>query len=484
VLKEVTRQGSLGALATLAAVLSLAPAVVAGDQALFAAKVRSLVGKYEASSKAVCGLQVVDLRNDRCLVRIRDDRQFVPASNQKILTSAFALARLGPDYQFTTNVCRLGDDLVVFGGGDPTLGDPVVAARKQVGIYCELDRWAAEVRAKLGRTVQGDLLMCGGYGLARYRHEDWPDAQHSRWYCAPVAGLNFHNNCFEVSFTVTGMGVQASVSPISRYITVLSKVKKGKRHLWSLRSNGDDSKIELTGTVSKSTATPLPVAANNPPMLLGWVFADRLEKAGVALAGRVRSVKRSELNVGQAKLLARTVTPLADVLRRANKVSLNMAAECLFLRAGDGSWQGSAQKMKTTLTAEYGLADGDLVVRDGGGLSRQNRVTPRAVCKTLSVLALQPAAEVFLKSLPRSGTDGSLKKRLTRRPYAGRILAKTGYVNGASCLSGYVLDADYRVTLVFSILVGKVKLGKAWVAKNLQDSICRELVDFVDGGGK
>ena len=157
-----------------------------------------------------------------------------------------------------------------------------------------------------------------------------------------------------------------------------------------------------------------------------------------------------------------------------------MAAECIFLTAGDGTWAGSAKAMSACLVRDYGLAADDLQIRDGGGLSRQNRVTPRAVCKLLSALATRPEAMAFLTSLPRSGTDGSLAKRLIRPPYKKRVLAKTGYVNGASCLSGYALDSDYHTVVACSILVGQVKLGKAWVAKDLQDDICRELVDWID----
>lgn len=468
----------------LVTALSVSPLLGASAQASPVGKVESLVRKYEASSGAICGVQVVDLRTDRRLVSIREDRQFIPASNQKLLTSAFALAKLGPDHQFVTSVYRLGESLLVVGGGDPTLGDPIIAARKGADIYCELDRWAEAVKNTFGGDVPSDLLVCGGFSLTKRRHEDWPAKQRSRWYCAPIAGLNFHNNCFEAAFVVDDKSVRASVSPSSRHIKVSNKVARGKRHLWSLRTSENDSRVVLTGTVSKSTTTALRVACENPPMLLGWVLADRLARAGVRLSGQVRLVKRGEPDTSGATLLARTVTPLADVLRRANKLSLNMAAECLFLHAGDGTWRGSAEKMKAAMVSEYAIDGQDLTVRDGGGLSRLNRVTPRAVCGVLSGLALRRGAQAFLKSLPRSGTDGSLAKRLTRKPYSGRILAKTGYINSASCLSGYVLDGDYRVALAFSILVGNVKLGKAWVAKDCQDSICRVLVGWMDGEGK
>lgn len=464
----------------LAVLLGLFPSQAAGGDGRLSQRIKAMVSKYEAASGAVCGLSVVDLRDEKTLLEVRPDRLFIPASNQKLLTSAFALARLGEKFKFTTSVYLLGRDILIVGGGDPTLGDPVVAGDKGETVYAELDRWAQAIRRKVGPAFGGDLLVCGSFPLKSFRHPDWPESQRHTWYSAPVAGLNFHNNCFDVTFTVADGRIHPNVSPASRFIRIANDLKKGKRYLWSLRSNDDDSLVRLRGKVGGASASPQRAAASNPPMLAGRVLADRLERAGLRFEGEIRPVKLSEVDLAAATLLARTETPLAVALKRANKRSLNMAAECIFLTAGDGTWAGSAKAMAACLVEDYGLSPADLRIRDGGGLSRTNRVTPRAVCKLLAALAVRPGAMSLLTALPRSGTDGSLARRLTRPPYKGRVLAKTGYVNGASCLSGYVLDRDHRVTVAFSILVGQVKLGKAWVAKDLQDAICRSLVDWID----
>jgi len=170
------------------------------------------------------------------------------------------------------------------------------------------------------------------------------------------------------------------------------------------------------------------------------------------------------------------------VLSRANKRSLNMAAECVFLRAGDGTWSGSAALMTKTLVEGCGLKEDDLVVRDGGGLSRNNRIAPAALVKLLAAAARRQDADVFLASLPASGIDGTMEKRLDRPPYRGRILGKTGYIAGVSSLSGYVLDGSGRPAIAFSILANKVPGGKGWKAKQLQDQICRWLADSIGAG--
>jgi len=443
-------------------------------------QVSALVDKYELASKAICGVVAYDLRSRSKIVDVHGEALFVPASNQKILTSAFALATLGPGFQFTTSVNLVGENILVTGDGDPTIGDPYIAAQQERSVYVELDRWAQAVRQRVGANIAGDLLVCCDRFGDSFWNPSWPKAQRHRWYCAPIADLNFHNNCFGVRFAVANGVVSPQLIPGGPYIRVDSSVKKGKKHLWSLKSDAGESVVHLRGSVKGPTRSPFRVAANDPPMLLGRALAGRLAKAGVTLKGRIRKVKADEIDTDASKLLAQTKTPLALAMKQANKRSLNMAAECMFLRAGDGTWKGSAEAMMLCLTDKYGLTAEDLSVTDGGGLSHANKVSPLALTKVLGKLALMPEARCFLRSLPRSGTDGSMKSRLTRYPYKGHVIAKTGYVNGSSCLSGYILDRDYRVAVAFSVMVNRVSLGKAWVAKGLQDSICRLLVDAVN----
>ncbi len=456
-----------------------APACLAGDpDASLQPRIAASAEELAAAGAATGGVSVVDLRTGQPLVDVGGDVPFIPASNQKILTSAFVLARLGGDACFTTAVYRLAGDLIVAGDGDPTLGDPRLAAAEGKSIYHELDGWAQAVRAKVGDRIEGDLIVCVSGPANGYRHADWPRGQWHRWYAAPVASLNFNNNCFDVTFSIDDGQASAVVSPVSRYIKVVNNVTVGTRHRWSATSNDDDSVLTISGTVTTGGGEPVSAAANNPPMLLGWVLADRLERAGVALGGTVRCVRHDSVDWTGAVCIARTTTPIAVAMNRANNTSLNMTAECLLLRAGDGTWRGSAKMMTQTLRQEYGLEDGQFVVGDGSGLSRANRVTPEAITSLLAQIARRQDARVFLDSLAVSGADGTLRRRLSDEPYRRRVLGKTGYIAGVSALSGYVLDGEGEPALAFSMLLNDVKSPRR--ARAFQDSVCRMLVDYVD----
>ena len=123
------------------------------------------------------GVSVVDLASGDSLASARKDELFMPASNQKLLASAFAMHSLGGDYQFKTElyITRSGD-LVVYGDFDPTLGDPELAKEDGKSIYAEMDRWAAIAKKHLGDKSPGRLFVSGGSGV--YRPTSWKTHQN------------------------------------------------------------------------------------------------------------------------------------------------------------------------------------------------------------------------------------------------------------------------------------------------------------------
>ena len=118
---------------------------------------------------------------------------------------------------------------------------------------------------------------------------------------------------------------------------------------------------------------------------------------------------------------------------------------------------------------------------DGSGLSKANRTnTIQLVALVAAVLRTGgPMAEAFLAALPVAAESGSLKKRMVGTSAAGRVRAKTGWVNGASSLSGVATTLSGR-TIVFSILISYPKVSglntRAW--KPMQDEICTALVEW------
>jgi D-alanyl-D-alanine carboxypeptidase/D-alanyl-D-alanine-endopeptidase (penicillin-binding protein 4) len=449
-----------------------------------AAKITSAAEECARSTKATVGVCVIDLRTGKQVVGFNENGLFAPASNQKVLTGAFALARLGGDFQFETKACLAGNDVWVLGSADPTFGDPRMAEEANATIYDELDRWAAAIAKALPGGIAGDLVVCRAAcpnqatPQESYRPSTWPKDQFHLEYCAPAGALNFNDNCIDVTFRVAAGKVTPAFAPASRFIGVTNRITVGSRHLWAMAVNNDDSAVTLTGTATGSSNVPLCVPVNNPPLFFGRVLADRLERAGVKLGGKIVAADAPPEGAGSWKVLARTATPLAAAVRRANKHSLNMAAESIFLRAGDGTWAGSAKLFVETLQKDYRVDPNSLIVLDGCGLSHGDRASPLAFAKVLGIAAGRKDARALIDSLPIAGVDGTMEGRLEAPPYRGRVLAKTGYIMGVSCLSGYILDSQLRPTLAMSVLCNHAP--SAGPCRKLEDSISSMLVDWLD----
>jgi len=423
-----------------------------------------------------------------CAVRLADGqviasrqaaRPMVPASVQKLCTCAVALDVLGETFAFRTRLAMHGDDVFIIGDGDPTLGDPHLAERAAGTIYDTLDRWAHLLRARGLTRIDGHLVLDDDIFQER-RHGDWPKAQHQRWYCAPVAGLNFNDNCLDIRIDLADATPAVTTSPASHRLTVVNRLRRGSDQLWRVAYDDADRTVTLTGTVRTSMTEPLSVAVNEPSLLLGRVFADRLARAGIAgtppvVRARVAAPDRTLPEA--LTVVAEEVTPLATVLQRANKRSLNLAAECLLLRAavqrtGRGTFEAAADLARTILVERYGVAPGQVAIADGSGMSRSNRLSAEAAVTILRRLAVDHPT--FLDSLPAAGVDGTLRKRLTGA--AGRVRAKTGTLDGVVTLAGYILDDAGKPAVAIAVFCNDVR-GPNAEARQMIDALVAEWVD-------
>ncbi|HET6441820.1 MAG TPA: D-alanyl-D-alanine carboxypeptidase, partial [Phycisphaerae bacterium] len=139
------------------------------------------------------------------------------------------------------------------------------------------------------------------------------------------------------------------------------------------------------------------------------------------------------------------------------------------------SWDsGRAEAMRWL--AERGIPTAGVVVDDGSGLSKENRLTALAVTELLRVM-FERQGEAFIGTLAVAGRDGSLRSRMRNTAAEGNVYGKTGYVAGVSALSGYVRTRGGR-WLAFSILMNDLPSGSLWRARDAQDKVCIRLVDY------
>lgn len=409
----------------------------------------------------------------RTLYSHQGDRRFTPASSLKLLTTAAALDRLGPDYRIRTSVYgRPSPDgttvLRLVGRGDPTLGKP------------QIEQLAAQLGAA-GVTRVSRWILDDGYfpGPVLNPTWEWEDLQFD--YAAPVNGLIFNHNALTLVITPGSIGQPlhlewpGSVSPPDwPLINQTTTVAAGLEPQPLILSRGLGSPgLTLQGSLP-ALAEPhqLDLAVLDPSQGFQQVLALALGASGLEVEAPVS--RQITGPIASERELAHLLSPpLRDWLGAANRDSHNLTAEVLLKTLGvtqappgstDAS-QSGIQVVKTTL-ASLGVDTSTLYLVDGSGLSRHNLVTPRALVETLQVMAQHPQARVFRDSLAIAGVSGTLRHRFHPGPLAGHLQGKSGALTGNVALAGYLQPPHYP-PLVFSVLINHAQASTGELRRRL-----------------
>jgi D-alanyl-D-alanine carboxypeptidase/D-alanyl-D-alanine-endopeptidase (penicillin-binding protein 4) len=429
------------------------------------------------------GISVVDASSGRVLAQRNDQEAFIPASNMKLLTSGAALLVLGEDFAFRTEFRRDGGRLVVVGGGDPALADPELLARLSPPVTVEdVVGKVVEAAAKSGAAEFTEIVVDDRVFDREFVHPQWPVDQLNRWYCAEVAGINFHTNTLSVFPRPGREGVgrppEITTEPAGDWIEISAGTSKtasgGTTNVWLTRAV-DANRFQLHGKVATAVKEPVLVTLHDPPDFFGRMLSDRLDKRGIR-CGPVR--RASDGDVFGGEVIAVATTHIDDILARCNADSYNLYAEALLKRMGrdvsgePGSWSNGAAVVRMMITQTVGAGAGTgTVISDGSGMSRQNRLTPRLMTSWLAALQKRAGiGEAFLASLAGAG-ESTLRNRFEQRAPENTLQAKTGYIKGVRALSGFLTSPETGRRVAFSILINDLKGEHDAAGKRVQETI-------------
>jgi D-alanyl-D-alanine carboxypeptidase/D-alanyl-D-alanine-endopeptidase (penicillin-binding protein 4) len=184
------------------------------------------------------------------------------------------------------------------------------------------------------------------------------------------------------------------------------------------------------------------------------LFTRLWRELGGTFAGGVRD---ADTPPGARRLLAHRTQSLAEIVRDINKFSNNVMARQLFLALGaialgaPASYEKSTRAVTQWLAAR-GLAFPELVLENGSGLSRTERISAKNLGQLLLVAQRAAIMPEYIASLPLVAVDGTMKKRLAGADVAGQAHIKTGTLSGVRAIAGYVLDAKGRTVVVVCLV--------------------------------
>jgi D-alanyl-D-alanine carboxypeptidase/D-alanyl-D-alanine-endopeptidase (penicillin-binding protein 4) len=423
------------------------------------------------------GVNFYSLPNAETVYSLNAGQFMIPASNQKILTTAVAAERLGWDFRFTTRLLATGPldddgtitgDVVVVGSGDPTI-NPRHPERWRI-----FDEWAAALRARGVRIINGSLVGDDnafaepGWGVGWA----WDNLQYG--YGAPPSALQYNENQVEV---MIGPGLDAgtraiiSTAPYGSGLVIDHDVttiaSDGETQIDIARIPGT-AFLRVRGHIAAG-AKPVTLTASvdNPTRLYLAALREALARHGIFVAGGVTDVDElpAPPRLDHAtELLADRSPPLTEIIDVTMKWSRNIYAETLLLAmaaSGEPATGASGLRTMEETLRTWGVVPESYLPRDGSGLSRYNYVTASALTALLSSLwANRVHAEPFQSTLPVAGVSGSLAGRMKGTPAEGRVRAKTGTLSNVRTLSGYATTIEGE-TIVFSMMANNFRVPAA-----------------------
>lgn len=461
---------------------------LAGAGQTLASRIEAAMHAKDSLQSTAIGIDVREVPSGASIYSSGGRKPMIPASNMKLLTTGAALRVLGPDAVFETAFGWDGDRIVIIGDGDPGLGDPALLDRNDppMTVDDQLAQIARELAAA-GPGRVGEIVLDSRIFDENRVHPTWPRDQLNKWYCAEVAGLNFHTNVLTFYLSTGGdrkavagvtpiVRLEPAVEGVGRWISIDNKAKtvaKGRHTAWVARAVGTRAANEFTifGDVRLGASAGIDAAVHDPPVFLGSLLGEHLAAVGVEIPlddeGRpvVRGARPEEaFDAFAPAVVVRTAMP--DILQRANTNSQNLYAEALIKRLAfevthePGSWKSGAAVIRMLITDDLGPEMANTTtIDDGSGLSRGNRVAPGTLTAWLADLAGRPGiGDAFLESLPEPG-EGTLRHRFKGDTIRNHVYAKSGSINGVRCLSGYVI-ADNGNAVAFSVMVNNITHGR------------------------
>lgn len=421
------------------------------------------------------------------------DASLLPASNMKLYTTAAALARLGPDYRFTTSLYAdgpirpdgtLDGNLVLVGRGDPSLSGRFYG---DSATYV-FDRFARDLRDRGVRRVTGDLIGDASYFEREPVAPGWDEGNLLWWYGARSSALSFNDNVVVIEVRPGGsVGSTSDVEFVPRTggLALVNRVqtvgRRGGRSI-GVKRRPDLEGYEIWGRIPiDSRPLRYVVAVDNPPAYAVSVFRDRLERAGIAVEGNDEVVHgRGRLPRRPWQLVASHTGPrMLDLVRVINKRSQNFFAEQILKTLGrmfedEGSFAEGRDVVESVLR-ELGVSTDALFVDDGSGLSRYDRTTARTTAELLVAMRDHRWFDEYYDSLLEAGVDGD-PRRLDDPAAVHNVRTKTGTLRGVSALSGYVTTRDGEL-LAFSVMTNGLSGGKG-ASIAIEDAVAERLARY------
>jgi serine-type D-Ala-D-Ala carboxypeptidase/endopeptidase (penicillin-binding protein 4) len=413
---------------------------------------------------------VMDAKTEELVINYKSSTSLTPASTMKLITSATAIELLGPQYNFKTTVGytgylnkrtgKLDGDIVITGGGDPSLGSDYFSDHYDDFIGA----WVEEIRKTGIKKIDGRVITDDSYHNYEPIPSAWLWEDAGNYYGAGVYGLSVFDNTCKIHFKTTYDSTEVLITGVYpeeyRYNFTNWLIASGKKDNGYIFAAPYSNEGWMSGTIPvNSDDFVLKGSISDPPLLIARMLNKRIETSGINISEKPTTVRIEKNNMTEELIpITSTISPpLTDIIEVLNHESVNLYAEHLIKQLGkeygnNGSTSAGAEVIKSFLQ-DAGIQTDGIFIEDGSGLSPHNSITTYGLVSLL--IYMKNRGKYFpeyYNSLPDAGKEGTLKYYFKDPVFDSRLRAKSGSMTRVRSYAGYFTTVSDK-EMIFSIII-------------------------------
>ncbi|OHX66884.1 D-alanyl-D-alanine carboxypeptidase/D-alanyl-D-alanine endopeptidase [Flammeovirga pacifica] len=422
---------------------------------------------------ASVSFEVRSVKSNQVVYQFEAEKSLTPASITKLFSTANALDKLGPNYQYKTDLSYSGvfensvlnGDLIIHGSGDPTL------------TLQELDSAIRTSLPNLSEITGHIIVDASLYGKQTTPYK-WVWEDLGNYYGAGVNSLNIDDNIYNIYLNTGNTGDRAeiiSISPKTPYLTVESEVLSGEK------GTGDNSFIFSSpysnSHIIRGTLPPnrkkfkVKGGITNPDYHAAYMLRDNLVKNGVDI--RLDAIKvvyiKDDLPDSKSFSSVKSI-PISLIIDKTNKKSINLYAEALAktvsIKETASILPDSIAKSIINYVAKLGGDSQGIFLEDGSGLSPFDAFSAHHMVSFLCKIRHESYFDDFENSLATTGKSGTLKYFCRYNKAKGKITGKSGSMRRVRSYAGYIQTSND--VLAFTIIVNNFSCNHKTMRKSLE----------------
>lgn len=431
-------------------------------ESLFAQNISSII-EQAPNQEAFWSVTVRD-EQGRILESLNAEKVIIPASNQKLLTTAAILDHFGSDFHYETSIYGEGNlsgqvwdgDLIIKGSGDPSIsGDLYNEDRYHVfSIFLEqlqdlgIDR------------IEGNLIADVSLFDKQIYPKGWDWYDFSFYYGVQISPLSFNNNAVDLEVFADGaIGDTPRITwfpDSTNYVELVNEqviTHPSIDYDEYYRRELGENRIVLGSTLPQAYYEDESLSINNPPLFFLDSFKKYLIKNGIEVDGFL-VVSNEQQQLESLRVLARHRSKsMSELIKWANKESDNFYTEMMLktlsadLSDQPGSFEHGIEQVRSFLYG-MGIDTAYVQMNDGSGMAGGNFNKTSYISDLLVKMKDHPEFDAYFNSMSVAGIDGTLQHRMKGTPLYNNFKGKSGFVTGVRTLSGYFETSSGKQLIV------------------------------------